>query len=235
MKKISILVVIALMAIIYSCGNSEQGSKEQKTDSLATAKQVDNKQAKKGEQQSTTEKEKAELYKYFSKAEIKAKMDTAMKYLNGETSFFSELLKKDGFTVSPEELEKKWGKAKDKLIEKSKLDLGGDIYDRTTATITFNEFQITTERFDGDYWAISSLTTETRGFGFGGIYVGVPECNKAYLLKLFKKFKPKEDEYNGAKHIYVSLSQEVANELSIKLDNNGLIESISYFAQTYVD
>ncbi len=215
------------MTIIYSCGNSEQGSNEQNTDSLATAEQVDNKQAQSGEQPSMTEQEDAELYKYFSKAEIKAKMDTALK-----GQYFSELLKKDGFAVSPKELEEKWGKAKEKKIDKSKLDLGGDIYDRVTATIKFNEFEITTEQFDDGPWTIQSLTTETRGFGFGGIYVGVPECNDVYLLKLFKKFNPEESEDN---YLYISLSQEVANYINIKLDNNGLVESIHYFAQTYVD
>ncbi len=44
MKKLSIFLTIALMAIIYSCGNSEKGSNEQVTDSLATetAEQVQN-------------------------------------------------------------------------------------------------------------------------------------------------------------------------------------------------
>ncbi len=44
MKKISIVLAIALMATIYSCGNGGQGSNEQKADSLTsqTSKQVIN-------------------------------------------------------------------------------------------------------------------------------------------------------------------------------------------------
>ncbi len=46
MNKLSILLAIALMAIIYSCGNGKNGSNEQKADSLVTetTKQTDNKQ-----------------------------------------------------------------------------------------------------------------------------------------------------------------------------------------------
>ncbi len=183
-----------------------------------------------------TEAEKAELYKYFSEEEIRSKMDSAMQYFSQEDAYFDELLKKDGFVESPEELEKKWGKAKDKKVDKSKLDLGGgDVYERITATTKFNEFEITADNFDNMGWNISSIKTETRGFGFGGIYVGVPECNKEYLLKLFKKFNPEETEVDGEKYLYISLSQEVARDINIELDNNGLVKSISYEAQTYVD
>ncbi len=46
MKKISILLAVALMVVIYSCGNGKQGSNEQNADSLTskTVKQSDNKQ-----------------------------------------------------------------------------------------------------------------------------------------------------------------------------------------------
>ncbi len=52
MKKLSIFLTIALVAIIYSCGNSEKGSNEQKADSLATktAEQVQNEEATTSEQ-----------------------------------------------------------------------------------------------------------------------------------------------------------------------------------------
>ncbi len=42
MKKLSIFLTIALMAIIYSCGNGKQSSNEQKVDSLATAEKSNN-------------------------------------------------------------------------------------------------------------------------------------------------------------------------------------------------
>ncbi len=230
MKKLSILLTIALMAIIYACGNGGRGSNEKKADSLATenTKQVQNQ-----EQPSMTEEEKAELYKYFSETEIKNKLDSAMQYFSQDEAYFGELLKKDGFAVSPKELEKKWGKAKDKKMEKSKLDLGGgDIYDRITATTKFNEFEIKADNFNKMGWTIGSIKTETSGFGFGGIYVGVPECNKEYLLKLFKKFNPQEAEEEGEKRIYIYF--ELGN-ISINLDKNGLVKSVLYDAQTYVD
>ncbi len=233
MKKISIFLTIALVAIIYSCGNGKQGSNEQKADSLATenTKQVQN-QA----QPSMTEQEKAELYKYFSEEEIKNKLDSAMQYFSQEEAYFGELLKKDGFAVSPKELEKRWGKAIDKKSDKSKLDLGGgDIYDRITATTKFNEFEIKADNFNKMGWNIGTIKTETRGFGFAGIYVGVPECNKEYLLKLFKKFKPEEREEDGEKSLYINVGRDVVGNLYIKLDNNGLVKSVFYEAQTYVD
>ncbi len=33
---------------------------------------------------------------------------------------------------------------------------------------------------------IIAISTKESGYGFGGIYVGLPECNKAYISKLFE-------------------------------------------------
>ncbi len=82
MKKISIFLTIALMAIIYSCGNSENGSNEQNSDSLVTetAEQVDN------ESQITLTVKSGEVIKLEFSADEK---NTQVKIVSGErdTSF----------------------------------------------------------------------------------------------------------------------------------------------------
>ncbi len=220
MKKLSIFLTIALMAIIHSCGNSEKGSNEQT---------------------STEKQEKDELYKYFSKEEIQKDMDNAMNILTtvyeskGDVNIlaYEDLLTKEGLAVSPTELEKKWGKANSRKeeIEKYEVDVD-DIYELKFAEMEFNQFKITLLD-GGDYgWGITSFETSTPGFGFGGIYVGIPECNKEYLLKLFKEFEVKEENYDGNRYLSITLAHEFYRGLAIYLDENDLIKSISYTAST---
>ncbi len=82
MKKLSIFLTIALAAIIYSCGNSEKGSTEQNTDSLAieTTEQADT------EPQITLTVKSGELIKLGFSADDK---NTQVKIVSGErdTSF----------------------------------------------------------------------------------------------------------------------------------------------------
>ncbi len=82
MKKISILVAIALMAIIYSCGNGENGSNEQKADSLSATK-IDQKQV---EPQITLTVKSGELIKLGFSADAE---NTQLKIVSGkrDTSF----------------------------------------------------------------------------------------------------------------------------------------------------
>ncbi len=236
MKKLSILLAIALAEIIYSCGNGGQGSNEQKVDSLVTTKQ-----AQKQAQPSTTEQEQTELYKYFSKEEIKKGMDNAkniLTTLDKETgsvnilAYTDELFTKEGFAISPKELEKKWGKANSQEEEIVKHEVDEDIYKLKFANLEFNQFKIVLLD-GGDYgWGITSFETSTPGFGIGGIYVGISECNKEYLLKLFEKFEVEQNNYDGNRFLSITLSSEFYSGLSIYLDENNLVKSISYTAST---
>ncbi len=255
MRKVSILVAIALMAIIYSCGGSWQGSNEQNADSLATAEQVDNQQAQNEEQPSTSEQaapiSEADLYKYFSKEEISEKMKYALKTLDSaefdeseeiyETNidmYYKSLLRHNGFfNVSPEEAEKKWGKPTKQ--EKSKNDSGNEIviykYPHFTASFIMKGDWVD----DGDgkvsfkenlSWVMESLSTSTPGFGFAGIYVGIPECNKAYIEKLLAKGKINlnKGKENGVEKWSIDMGAEDSIELTIIFTPSGTVKQVSY-------
>ncbi len=241
MKKLSILAAIALMAIIYSCGNSGSSSKEQNTDSVATAQKADNEQAQKEEQPSMTAQEKAELYKYFSQEEIKKGMDNAKsilcvvdKEIGGvNVVAYDNLFEKEGFAMSPDKLEKKWGKAKQKKVKTHRLDYGeGEVHNKTSATMEFSNFDVVLVECGKDCWGIESLQTATKGFGFGGVYVGVPECDKAYLLQLFKNFEVSESKNEENTILDVTLHSEFYRGLRIVLDKNQLVKSVQYEVST---
>ncbi len=236
MKKLNIVLTIGLMAVIYSCGNGEEESNEQNADSLATAEQI---QA--AEEVSMTEEEKTELYKYFSKEEMKSEMDKAKNILcgidkeTGSTNVVSydDLLKEEGFSVSPTQLEKKWGEAQNKEIKTDRLDYGdGLVYDKKSATMEFPFFDVILVGCGKDCWTIETLKTETKGFGFGGVYVGVPECNKTYLLQLFKNFEVQESQNDGNTMLDVTLHSEFYRGLYILLDQNNLVKSVKYEVST---
>ncbi len=217
MKKLSIFLTIALMAIIYSCGNSEKGSNEQT---------------------STEKQEKDGLYKYFSKEEIQKDMDNAMNILttvdegmrDSNILAYEDLFTKEGFAVSPKELEKKWGKANSQKDETIKMKLKEGIYELKYSELEFKQFKIVLTDNDDYGWGINSFETSTPGFGIGGIYVGIPECNKEYLLKLFEKFEVRENSYEGNEYLLITLTDEFDRGLKIDLDENNLVKSISYTA-----
>ncbi len=182
-----------------------------------------------------TEEEKAVVYKYFSEEEIKKGMEDAKRILcvadesigSANIINYDDLFEKEGFALSPDELEKKWGKAKSREIETSELDI--EEVKITSATMEFDQFKI--DLLDGGPygWGILSFETATRGFGFGGVYVGVPECNKAYLLQLFEKFEVSENQGNNRLNITLN-GNEYYRGISIELDENELVKSISYTA-----
>ncbi len=241
MKFTHLFTIMTILAIMYSCGNGGNASKELNADSLTTTnEQLGNNQAQKQEKASMTEQEKAELYKYFSKEEIQKGMDNAKNILcvvdeeigSVDILAYDELLKKEGFAMSPAELENKWGKAKSEEINKSKEEVDGELYETTSAYMVFPHFELLVADCGKDCWRISSLSTETSGFGFGGIYVGIPECNKTYLLKLFEKFEVKENEFNGNKVLSITLNSDFYRGLSITLDKNELVKSLSYSASS---
>ncbi len=236
MKKVKILT-LALIAMLYSCGNSGNGSNEQKTDSLVTTKTV---QTSKQQLPKLTEAEKAVVYKYFSEAEMKENLSNAEKYFSeNDYPYYADLLEREGFTSS-DKLEKKWGSAEEKNKENIVLDYGdGLVFNKMVLTMQFNQFNIILENcmdgFPDDSWIVSELETETPGFGFGGVYVGVPECNKAYLLKLFEKFEIEESEYDGIKSLEIVLNSDFYTAITVKLDKNERVTFARYSAHVCAD
>ncbi len=237
MKKLSILAAIALMAIIYSCGNGGNRSNEQNTDSVATARQANNEQSQKGEQPSMTEQKKVELYKYFSKEEIGKKMQHALSILekakkDEDDPFFSDflplykdLLKEDGWNISPDALEAKWSKP----ITKKEDSF---IYEADNSKVhvyeyTYSNFNLTLHDLE-----VNKLSTSTVGFGFAGVYVGIPECNKAFIEKLFAK-APAIDKNNNEWNISISLPTQT--NLNITFNPDETVKTVAYSFGNYAD
>ncbi len=143
MKKINLLLVMVLTAVTYSCGNGKQGSNEQKADSLATAKQAE------------VQASDVDLYKYFSQKEMKSEMDKAVKLFSKNPSNFGQLFVEEGFALSPDALEKKWGTAKKKEVVTPKPD-EDEVSSNPYANLEFDQFSISLDNYGKD-WNISYL------------------------------------------------------------------------------
>lgn len=86
----------------------------------------------------------------------------------------------------------------------------------------------------GDFIGVS---TETQGFGFGGIYVGIPGCNKEFIKKLFAKLpstnldyrstNPCEDERDDLLVINFDAEYGVP-ELTIHFDYEDVVREVSF-------
>ncbi len=243
MKRISILVAIALMAVIYSCGNSGQGSNKQNADSTVTDKQAQNE-----EQPSTSEQaapiSDADLYKYFSKEEISKRMQHALTVLEQSKVYednltdFSPLYKDsllavEGFASSPKQVEKKWGKP----IKKEKDEYPSE-YSEDEVNVEYKyeypHFKLTLENLGGSIeWIVASLSTDTPGYGFAGVYVGIPECNKAFIEKLFAKaedISKVEDEETGLEKWNIAIFSLAMTELTVIFNDDGTVKKVSYFS-----
>ncbi len=245
MKKISIFITIALMAIIYSCGNGENGSTEQNTDSLATetAEQVDdeevqNEQTQNQNQPSNPKQTKGGLYKYFSKEEISENMQFALKTLdsahidrNSELDdtdiqiYYISLLKHEGlWDMSPEKAKEIWGNPIQQRKVKNEYHNDSFIifYYYPHFTVSFMIY--------GNQWTVRNLVTDTQGFGFCGVFVGIPECNKAYIQKLLAKgetrlYKDKESEFEKWS---IDMGNLDSGCLEITFSPSGIVKQVSY-------
>ncbi len=241
MKNLSIFLTIALMAIIYSCGNNEKGSNEQKTDSLATETA---KQTQKQAQPSMTEAEKAELYKYFSKEEISKNMQHAMTvfdtakinkddpYMSDFPYLYSKLLEEDGWVLEPKQIVAKWGKPtkEEKNTYEHPLTTEEQVH---KYSYVYPHFELSTS--DLSSWQPESLSTSTPGFGFVGVYVGIPECNKAFIEKLFAKSAGIEkNEVEGVERWNIFIFGPTMTELTLEFNTDGTVKSMSYFSTNYV-
>ncbi len=233
------------MAIIYSCGNSGQGSNEQNADSLVTVEQ-----SKTEEQPSTTEQTDvkildAELYKYFSKDEISKNMQHALTVLQSAkvdendplmsefAEKFAELLKKDGWVLSPKQVVSKWGKPQkeEQNTYDKPFDEKGKVHEYS---YVYPHFELSNS--DWGEWRPGNLATSTPGFGFAGVYVGVPECNKAFLEKLFAKAENIEkSKEEGVEKWNIVIFGPAMTELTLHFYENRTVKSIKYFSRNYVD
>lgn len=92
------------------------------------------------------------------------------------------------------------------------------------------------EDFGSEYNApnLNQFSTGYKGFGFAGLYVGVPECNKETTIEYLSRWVDK-DRLNMIKgherddeYLYVDFSGEANIEMVICFSEDGLIKHLGY-------
>ncbi len=223
------------MAVIYSCGNSGENSNEQNADSSATEA------AEQAQPEETASKQtEPELYKYFSKEEISAKMQHALSVLekaekNDNDPFKSNILAlykdfigEEGWNVSPDALEEKWGKPTTKTEDSY-------VYPASESTVhsyeyTYPHFHVTIN--DMNEWQAEKISTNTAGFGFAGVYVGIAECNKTFIEKLFAQapaIEKNSDEW------IITIYEPTGTKINISFNQDETVKEVSYNFGHYIE
>ncbi len=180
------------------------------------------------------------LYKYFTKEEIKEKMRRAKELLAKKTktsydtvAFISKyqlLLKEDNFALPVNKLEEVWGKPINVTMEKEYIS--DNNYD--SFSCLYPGFYLS-NTYIKDSLSVKYITTDAVGFGFAGVYVGIPQCNKNYIKKLFNKA-----EYIGKhkfnKRIMWSITLEASTRtyLYIVFDKKGVVKKLTFEARSPV-
>ena len=124
--------------------------------------------------------------------------------------------------------------------EKDEVDFdddGKEIWIREFKTVDFTYFTFETFqqylKDEGKYTEYGDLIyaeTSTPGLGFGGIYVGVPECNKEYVKKLFSKLDPEQIVYDSEDNsIAVGFQIEhFLTDMTVVFDENDVVQKVIY-------
>ncbi len=170
-----------------------------------------------------------DIYKYFSKEQIRENMDIALQIMKEEPIkeywryqiLYEKILKHDNFTISLSKFEDKWGKADS--IRTSR--------DKEKKILYYPNFTLTAKELNGEDNAclVYSLETDTPGFGFGGLYVGVPECNKNFVNNLFKSIgKYKFINRAGYEEWIISLEMRSLTILKIVFNHDNTVKYLHY-------
>lgn len=85
---------------------------------------------------------------------------------------------------------------------------------------------------------IIGIDSDSKGFGFSGIYVAVPECNKDYIDRLFAHIHPDNiirEKFDGEDYYYISLnSQELGMYgITIYFDEKDLVKEVQHYVQPF--
>ncbi len=146
--------------------------------------------------------------------------------------YYLKLLAEENFAVSPKQIEAKWGKPK----KKKKEDVTNDLTDEMQPLYTYSypQFDLQIEKFDTE-WLVWSLSTSTKGFGFAGVYVGVPECNKEFITKLFTEaIHTEKNIKNGIESWYITLEDANHTDVIITFDENEIVQKVLYGSGIYI-
>lgn len=253
-KKIVLVATIVTLGVIACTRSAKNKDDNSNSDSTATS-------AIELEQQLTNESS-INLYSHFSREIILQKMDEAVKrmtitdnsedrafkilftYNNIITKDLSELL---GVKMSMNDFytthftEKFGNPLKRNTTQKDTLD--NYVYYWETVDYshfslrTWGEYEIGKE---DDNRAVIGIATSEPGFGFGGVYVGIPECNKEYISKLFAHISPNsinresgydwDDETRGDIWVVELYGELSYTEITISFDKNGVVKKMRYYS-----
>ena len=146
-----------------------------------------------------------------------------------------------------ERLIRRYGEPIKVETEKDEVDFdddGKEIWIREFKTLHFTYFTLKTfqqylkdEGGDSEYGDLIYVETSTPGFGFGGIYVGIPECNKQYVEKLFSKVDPENISYENYSDSGKPYENSIAvgfqiewflTDMIIEFDDNDIVQKVIY-------
>lgn len=196
------------------------------------------------EYDSVTRRDQEGVQPYWSLEEREArktKFEDIFSQSEEELSYEGALLTELAEFLTPKEVIAKWGKP---LFE-CKITYPKDYYYYTTCGITHSSFA-TYEPFEASWVhfeynpeyqpepSLTTFSTDRAGFGFGGLYVGVPECNKGAVLEYLGKWFGSEcfSLYDKGEDLdemlIVKLSHELPIEMTITFSEDGLVSSITY-------
>lgn len=143
--------------------------------------------------------------------------------------------------VTPQTTVGKWGKPafESKILHADYEYYYQECYVSHTLSYTYDAFSASwfVFRQSEEYSPEPNLVrfmTERKGFGFGGIYVGVPECNKETVMNYLKRWlpedrmtlNPKNDDFD--ENLWVSFSEEVPTSMTISFSEDGLVKWIDF-------
>ncbi len=175
-------------------------------------------------------------YNYLTKKEIKAKMQRAVKLLHdkdNKLSCFSKyqlLLREDNFAKSLQAIKKKWGNPTEESTNSEYIS--GKNYD--TFSCLYPQFYVS-NIYDSNNYLVNYLETRTVSFGFAGVYIGVPECDKTYVEKLFKNVAfISKHEFYGKSLWSISIQKSTRTFLYIEFDDKNMATKLTFEANSPV-
>ena len=210
------------------------------------------------QEQANKNKEKtATLYAHFSRQTILQNMADATKKMNTQPTTsdddgykfallmaYGEIVDKDINHILGRESDD-WNYDLNDFIRKFgqplKMTLtNSDTLDNRTSDWHTVDFPLFTIETWADYYPINKkaehefigIATSTPGYGFGGIYVGIPECNKEYIGKLFALVPQNninKDTEKNSWGIILYGGEGSYNDIGITFDENDLVKSVSYY------
>lgn len=263
-RSVNIALLAAIMLFSFCTKPSRQTETKAAQTSASDTMEIEEEEESEtieAEEEEISEQKEKMAFTPLSHAEILKKMEHAVKVLNKakETHVFYEffgLMEKDVEELVSYKRESEYenvnhidefidhfGEPHETKIHRYSTDWGdGNISFRERAEYIYpfctlyawDDYYTVDEHCK--YGSLVGIKSSEPGFGFGGIYPGVPECNKEYIKKLFAKIiseyreEEQQDEY-GDTFRFIILDYEIEasyQSLTLKLNDNDVVTEVDY-------